>query len=65
MIEEEQRPLLGPTHVPHNDVEIPLPTENNESHSPGEEERVTPLPMKQLSILLLMQLAEPMACTVI
>lgn len=63
MSEEEQRPLLEPTHVPPDETETPLIVEVQ--LIPQGEENVTPLPMKQLSILLLMQLAEPMACTVI
>jgi hypothetical protein len=59
--EEEQRPLLGPTHAPHNDAEIVPAVEEREEGAGG----VTPLPMRQISILLLLQLAEPITFTVI
>ncbi|KAG8790969.1 hypothetical protein FRC12_010499 [Ceratobasidium sp. 428] len=61
--EEEQRPLLGPTHAPtHNDVDIPIVVEERAG---GGSAGITPLPMKQLSILLLMGLCEPITATVI
>lgn len=64
MDEGEQRPLLEPTHTLHDDAEVPLPAAEVEVRA-EREGVVTPLPMKQLSILMLMQMAEPMAYTVI
>ncbi|KAG9087870.1 hypothetical protein FS749_002582, partial [Ceratobasidium sp. UAMH 11750] len=55
---EERRPLLEPTP---GDVEGAHERED----VGAARTRVTPLPMKQISILLLMQLAEPIAATVI
>ncbi|QRV75725.1 major facilitator superfamily transporter [Ceratobasidium sp. AG-Ba] len=65
-IGQEQRPLLGPTHAPtHNDVEIPIAAEVRTDHPAADSGTVTPLPMKQLSILMLMGLCEPITFTVI
>ncbi|KAG9111070.1 hypothetical protein FRC07_008112, partial [Ceratobasidium sp. 392] len=67
---EEQRPLLGPTHAPtHNDVEV-LAVDARETSQAGEastgtDGKPTPLPMKQILILLLMGLCEPITFTVI
>ncbi|KAG8765863.1 hypothetical protein FRC12_007239 [Ceratobasidium sp. 428] len=54
---EERRPLLNPEDTVSA---IEQQTDNN-----GLEQTVTPLPVKQISIVLLMQLAEPIAFTVI
>lgn len=68
---DEERPLLGPVHVPHEDgwASQATPDELVQQEQRESEERghdvPTPLPMKQLSILLLMQLAEPITYTVI
>ncbi|CAE6485211.1 unnamed protein product [Rhizoctonia solani] len=64
---EEQRPLLGPTHLPHDDTCPALEAVLGSVRQENEDERnkITPLPMKQLSILLVMQLSEPIAYTVI
>ncbi|KAG8734023.1 hypothetical protein FRC10_011997 [Ceratobasidium sp. 414] len=56
---EERRPLLERTP---DDVEAAQASRDDEGAASA---RVTPLPVKQISILLLMQLAEPVASTVI
>ncbi|KAG8762049.1 hypothetical protein FRC12_009212 [Ceratobasidium sp. 428] len=65
IIGEEQRPLLGPTHAPtHGDVEILADVPEGSRREAGAG-KPTPLPMKQISILLLMGLCEPITFTVI
>ncbi|KAJ1311927.1 hypothetical protein OPQ81_010387 [Rhizoctonia solani] len=64
---EEQQPLLGPTHVPHEDSCPPAEvTEESVQQDKNDDYKApTPLPMKQVFILLLMQLSEPLGYTVI
>ncbi|CAE6344236.1 unnamed protein product [Rhizoctonia solani] len=67
---DEQQPLLGPTHVPHEDASLPpqiAESSVRRQNADDEESKAstTPLPMKQISILLLMQLSEPLSYTVI
>ncbi|CAE7170292.1 unnamed protein product [Rhizoctonia solani] len=64
---DEQQPLLGPTHTLHEDGCLPpeVSTSLIQQQNEGDENKTTPLPMRHLSILLLMQLSEPIAYTVI
>ncbi|EUC58980.1 MFS multidrug transporter [Rhizoctonia solani AG-3 Rhs1AP] len=60
---DEQQPLLGPTEDACTPIEVVATSVQQQN---GDEGRgITPLPMKRLSILLLMQLSEPIAYTVI
>ncbi|KAG8737253.1 hypothetical protein FRC10_008403 [Ceratobasidium sp. 414] len=53
-VDEERRPLLGPTHAPtHSDAEVLVEVENR-SEGGAHTGDPTPLPMKQISILLLL-----------
>ncbi|KAH7345486.1 major facilitator superfamily domain-containing protein [Rhizoctonia solani] len=65
---DEQQPLLGPTHIPHEDACPPIevaPATIQRENKDDEYKAPTPLPMKQILILLLMQLSEPLGYTVI
>ncbi|CAE6442038.1 unnamed protein product [Rhizoctonia solani] len=65
---DEQQPLLGPTHVPHEDAYPPIEVVSatiQRQDGDDEPKAPTPLPMKQILILLLMQLSEPLGYTVI
>ncbi|KAG8688287.1 hypothetical protein FRC11_005719, partial [Ceratobasidium sp. 423] len=63
---DEQQPLLGPTHVPHEDACPPVPSDSARRQNEDDEPKgPTPLPMKQIAILLSMQLSEPLGYTVI
>ncbi|CAE6425035.1 unnamed protein product [Rhizoctonia solani] len=62
----EQQPLLGPTPIPGDDACPPkTPSSSAQQQNDGHEHKRTPLPVKQISILLLMQLSEPLAYSVI
>ncbi|CEL60266.1 putative peptide/nitrate transporter At3g43790 OS=Arabidopsis thaliana GN=ZIFL2 PE=2 SV=2 [Rhizoctonia solani AG-1 IB] len=61
---DEQQPLLGPVHTLGEDAGqvISHSTDQNSHHK---QTKPTPLPKKQIFILLLMQLSEPIAYSVI
>ncbi|CEL60269.1 Protein ZINC INDUCED FACILITATOR-LIKE 1 OS=Arabidopsis thaliana GN=ZIFL1 PE=2 SV=1 [Rhizoctonia solani AG-1 IB] len=65
---DEQQPLLGPTHALHEDASLPPQAITDSTEHQNEDDKTTvptPLPMKQILILLLMQLSEPLSYTVI
>ncbi|CAE6425043.1 unnamed protein product [Rhizoctonia solani] len=65
---DERQPLLGPTHAPHEDACPPVDISSGSARRQSKDEEPkepTPLPMKQIAILLLMQLSEPLGYTVI
>ncbi|CAE6445274.1 unnamed protein product [Rhizoctonia solani] len=66
---DEQQPLLGPTHAPHEDASLPPQVATDSVQQRIEDDKIkaeiTPLPMKQILILLSMQLSEPLSYTVI
>ncbi|KAJ1311926.1 hypothetical protein OPQ81_010386 [Rhizoctonia solani] len=64
---DEQQPLLGAAHIPGDDAcpPVEVPPESAQQHNEDNKNKATALPMKQISILLLMQLSEPLAYSVI
>ncbi|CAE6442044.1 unnamed protein product [Rhizoctonia solani] len=64
---DEQRPLLGPSQTTQDDVHPPseVASDSARRQNGQDQHKITPLPMRQLSILLLMQLSEPIAYSVI
>ncbi|CUA78546.1 Protein ZINC INDUCED FACILITATOR-LIKE 1 [Rhizoctonia solani] len=60
----EQQPLLEPAQGLQND-ELADTASSSTLRQNEEEPKITPLPMKQISILLLMQLSEPISYSVI
>ncbi|CAE6472936.1 unnamed protein product [Rhizoctonia solani] len=61
---DEQQPLLKPTQDLHDDASVNSAYSTSPQNG-GDKQKITPLPMKQISILLLMQLSEPIAYSVI
>ncbi|KAH7345487.1 major facilitator superfamily domain-containing protein [Rhizoctonia solani] len=64
---DEQQPLLGPVQDTHEDACLPaeVVSDSAQRQNEDDQQKIMPLPMKQLSILLLMQLSEPIAYSVI
>ncbi|EUC58978.1 MFS transporter [Rhizoctonia solani AG-3 Rhs1AP] len=62
---DEQQPLLKPTQDLHDDASVNSASDSASPRNEGNGQKITPLPMKQISILLLMQLSEPIAYSVI
>ncbi|CAE6499729.1 unnamed protein product [Rhizoctonia solani] len=64
---DERQPLLGPTHTPREDACSPVKITSAAGQRDKDDEykAPTPLPIKQIAILLLMQLSEPLGSTII